>query len=443
MTTLSASFGARAPSGGGVRLLGRGDLGRTGVPGATAFGPPDMDARSEHTTAEFLAGWDQPLGARVLQRASYTLARSRQESINLRADPPYTPRFGDRRAAFQFSDFLYHSTSDLRRHHLDYRADVTIGSSQVLTAAFTYDGERGVLTDHLSNDAPQRPARNNTGTTIQYERVAGPVSVVGGIRFENNGSFGFYAAPRASASWLISAGREGLGVTRLHASAGLGIKEPSFLQSYSPNVFYLGNPELEAERSRGYDIGVEHRLAGSRLGVDVTYFANRFDDLISLRTIDPATFSSQYFNIGETRADGVELTADATLGGGVQLHGYYVFLDSKVVRSTSDSPIFAPGRELFRRPRHSGSLQGTFVKNRLSVTIGSVFVGARVDTDSAALGMTLNGGYALLNATGDVRLARRTSAFVTIDNLGDYGYMDPLGFRGLGRAVRGGIRTRF
>jgi outer membrane cobalamin receptor len=443
MTTLSGSFGARTESGAGVRLLGRGDLGDTGVPGATAFGPADMDARSEHTNADFMASWDQPIGGRVLQRASYALARSRQESINLAADPPYTPQFGSRRAPFQFFDFLYHSTGDLRRHHVDYRADFTIRAGQMLTAAFTYEGERGVLTDHLSTDAPQRPSRDNTGTTVQYEREAGPVSIVGGVRFENNGSFGFYAAPRASASWLVTAGGQRFGSTRIHSSGGLGIKEPTFLQSYSPNVFFLGNPDLDPERSGGYDIGLEQRLAGDRIGVDVTYFANRFEDLISLRTVDPTTFSSQYFNIGETRADGVELAAHGATAWGLQLHGSYTFLSSKVVRSTSDSPIFTAGQPLLRRPRHSGSVQANYVRGRLTATAGAMLVGKRADTDSASLGMTMNEGHALLNTSLGLRLARRTSAFVTIDNAGDDDYMDPLGFRGLGRTMRGGIRTRF
>jgi vitamin B12 transporter len=304
MTTISASVGRRVQSGAAVRVLGRGDLGRTGVPGATAFKPADVDARWEHSNTMFSRVGSAARRSRAAARG-YTFARSRQDSINLNANPPYTPQC-EAAAPFEFSDFLYHSTNDLRRHHVDYRADVSPGPSQVLTAAFTYEGERGVLTDHLSAASPERPSRNNTGATVQYERAAGPVSVVGGIRFENNGSFGFFAAPRIAASWLATGGDGSLGATRVHASAGLGVKEPTFLQSYSPNPFYLGNRDLEPERSRGYDAGVEQRFAGERVSVDITYFANRFDDLISLRTIDPFTFSSQYFNIGETRADGVE-----------------------------------------------------------------------------------------------------------------------------------------
>lgn len=173
------------------------------------------------------------------------------------------------------------------------------------------------------------------------------------------------------------------------------------------------------------------------------YFANNFEDLISLRTIDPATFSSQYFNIGESRANGLELSGDAFVGPGVQLRGYYVYLDSKVVTSTSTSPIFRAGRPLLRRPRHSGSIQGSVTHALISAGLGVVFVGERVDTDSSGLGMESNEGYALINATGELRLPRRTTAFVIIENLANEDYMDPLGYVALGRTVRVGIRTRF
>ena len=36
------------------------------------------------------------------------------------------------------------------------------------------------------------------------------------------------------------------------------------------------------------------------------------------------------------------------------------------MRSISSSPIFAPGRALYRRPRHSGSLQASFSRDRVS-----------------------------------------------------------------------------
>ena len=442
-STVSGNVTRLLESGASMRFLGRGEFGRAGTPGTTAFGRPDMDAFFRHRDGSFLGGWNQPLGSRVTQQTSYAYVITKYRSTNLVADPPYTPRFGDLVAAFPSSDFLYDSETELERHHFEYRADAAVARNQVLTAAFAYDGERGVLTNHRSTAAPQRPERNNTGTTVQYEATAARASLVAGIRFENNGSFGFYAAPRVAVSWLLSSRDAGIGATRLRGSVGRGIKEPLFIQSYSPSPSFLGNPDLAPERSRGFDVGIEQRFAGDRAAVEATYFANHFDDLISLGPFDPVTFNARYENIGETRASGLELAGTAVANGGLRLGGAYTFLDSKVIRSISSSPIFAPGRALYRRPRHSGSLQASYSRNRVSLAIGGVFVGSRVDTDFNFPTISSSEGYAAWHASGGLRVARRTAAFVTIDNLADHDYMEPLGYPALRRTVRAGVRTRF
>jgi vitamin B12 transporter len=441
--TISGGVTRSVKSGGSVRVLGRGEFGRTGVPGPTAFGRPDMDAFFRHRDGSFLGGWNQPLGTRVTQQTSYSYIVTDQRSTNLVADPPFTSRFANLVAAFPSSDFLYDSETELQRHHVEYRADAAVAPNQTLTAAFAYDGERGVLTNHRSTAAPQRPSRNNTGTTVQYETIAERVSLVGGIRFENNGSFGFYAAPRVAASWLVTAGSGTIGATRLRGSVGLGIKEPLFIQSYSPSPSFLGNPDLKPERSRGFDAAVEQRFAADHVAIEATYFANHFDDLISLGPFDPVTFNARYENIGETRASGLELAGTAIVTGRFRVGGAYTFLDSKVIRSISSSPIFAPGRSLYRRPRHSGSLQASFTRDRLSATLGGVFVGSRVDTDFNFPTISSNDGHATWNASGEYRFVRRMAGFVTIDNLADSIYMEPIGYPSLGRTIRAGVRARF
>jgi len=445
-STVSGSVTRSLASGASLRFLGRGEFGRTGTPGATAFGRADMDAYFRHRDGSVLGGWNQPIGSRVTQQTSYSYIVTKYRSTNLVTDPPYTPQYGDLVAAFPSSDFLYDSETEIERHHFEYRADGVIARNQTVTAAFAYDGERGVLTNHRSTAAPQRPERNNTGTTLQYEATGERASLVGGIRFENNGSFGFYAAPRLAVSWLVSQGagsNSELGATRLRASVGRGIKEPLFIQSYSPSPSFLGNPDLAPERSRGYDVGIEQRFARDRAAIEATYFANHFDDLISLGPFDPVTFNAQYENIGETRASGLELAGTAILGAGLRVGGGYTLLDSKVIRSISSSPIFAPGRQLYRRPRHSGSINASYTHARVSVSAGGIFVGSRSDSDFNFPTITSNDRYATWNASGEVRITRRTAAFVTIDNLADYDYMEPLGYPGLGRTARIGIRTRF
>jgi len=440
--TSSGMLTARLASGAAARFIGRYESGRTGVPGPTAFGRADMDAFFRHRDGDLLGGWTQPLGSRFVQQASYSLTITHQRSTNLIADPPYTPRFGDLVAAFPSADFLYDSGTNLQRHHVEYRADASVASNQTLTAAFAYDGERGVLTNFMSTATPQRPRRNNTGTTVQYEAAVKRVSLVSGIRFEDNGSFGFYAAPRVAVSWLISGGNDEIGGTRLRGSLGRGIKEPNFRESYSPSPTFLGNPDLKPERSRGFDAGIEQRFARNRVTAEATYFANYFDDLISLGPSDPVTFASQYANIGETRASGVELTGAADLPGMFRLRATYAFLDSKVIRSTSSSAIFAPGRQLYRRPRHSGSVEAVVTHKRMTASLGGVFVGSRVDTDFNFPTISSNKGYATFNASAEWRFVHGIAAFATLDNLADRQYMEPLGYPALGRSVRVGVRLR-
>jgi vitamin B12 transporter len=204
----------------------------------------------------------------------------------------------------------------------------------------------------------------------------------------------------------------------------------------------LGNPDLKPERSRGFDAAIEQRFAHDRVAVDATYFWNHFDDLISLGPSDPVTFNARYENIGETRASGLELGGTAMLPG-LRLSGGYTFLDSEVIRSISSSPIFAAGRALYRRPRHSGSVQATYVRGRAVAGVGGIFIGSRVDTDFNFPTISSNAGYAVWHANGEVRLQRATTGFVVVENLAGREYMEPLGYRGLGRTFRAGVRARF
>ena len=135
---------------------------------------------------------------------------------------------------------------------------------------------------------------------------------------------------------------------------------------------------------------------------------------------------------------------DAAAQPGLTVHGYYVWQSSKVINSNNSfSAVYAKGRELLRRPRHSGSIQGELSRSRVTVGIGVLYVGTRVDSDFRSLGLESNDSYTTVNANGDVRIARRTSGFINIENLGNFQYMEPLGYPGLGRTIRVGLRTSF
>jgi vitamin B12 transporter len=449
-TTLSGTAGVDLGDGGLLRFTGRAELGTAGTPGQTAFGRADLDAFFRRNNGVGGVTWSQNLTPAFTQRATYALSVSHQSSTNLIEDAPYTPSFEGRSAPFQFSDFTFDSHNEVKRHYATYQADWRLPSdalagTHLVTAALDWDGERGLLQDRLANTSTE-VSRNNVGWTVQDQVLWSRVFVTGGLRIEHNDSFGTEVIPQGSVVYVAHRATGPLGETHLKLSTGRGIKEPTLLQSFSTSPFFMGNPNLEAERSTSVDLGVEQRLADDRARVELTWFGSRYRNIISTQTISFDPFVSQYFNIGRSRARGLELSGEVTPSRGLLARAGYTRLDSKIIDSTSSfSEVFQPGQWLFRRPRHSGYVTVAATRARLTADVTGTFVGRRVDSDFSSLEPPLlsNDGFATWDVRAAYRLAPALSVTLAIDNLADADYMDPLGYTALGRAVRVGAKVGF
>jgi outer membrane cobalamin receptor len=449
-STLSGSVGFAITPRASVRVIGRAELGDAGVPGQTAFGRPDLDAAFTRHDGVLGVTFTQQLTTGLRHQATYGLSLSNQHSSNLIADPAYTPEFEGHIAPFEFSDFLYESRNELRRHHLSYQADwrmpTTSGraGTHIITGALDFDGERAQLDDQMAHTVANE-GRNNIGYTLQYQAMWPRVFATGGFRVEDNDSFGTATVPRGSLAWIAHTGTGTIGDTKLKTAAGLGIKEPTISQSFSPPPF-AGNPDLEPERSRSVEAGVEQRLFHDRAKLEVTWFANRFRNIISTRTLGFNPFRAQYFNIGLTHARGAEMSVAVAPTRAVHATAGYTFLASEIIESTAPTnPVFQVGSWLFRRPRHSGFGEVAWTHDRIAVSLAGIFVGRRVDSDFSSLQPAIveNAGYALWDLRGSYRLTPMLSVTGAVDNLGNADYMEPLGYPALGRTARIGLRVGF
>ena len=448
-TTLSANVGVAFGSAATLRFIGRSEHERVGTPGQTAFGRPDLDAFFKRSDGIGGVAFDQQATPAFRQRAAYSLAATTYQSTNLAVDPPYTPRFEGRVGAFQFFDFPFDSHTRLRRHHASYQADWRLPArskgDQLLTVLADWDGERARLENPLAGTVT-RATRNNAGVAVQHQASWPKLFATAGMRVEHNDSFGTAAVPRGSLVVVARTSTGAIGETKLKASGGLGIKEPTVLQSFSPAPSFLGNPDLEPERARGIQAGIEQRLGHDRAKIELTWFANRFRNIISTRTTSTNPFRSQYFNIGLTRARGAELSAVLAPTNRIQGRAGYTLLASEVIDSTSPtSAVFQPGQWLFRRPRHSGFAGVTVRQARVTVDVNGIFVGRFVDSDSSSLvpAMLSNPGYRVWDTRVAVQLSRQLTGTLALDNLTDADYMESLGYQALRRAVRAGLRVRF
>ena len=435
----AASLGFEASAQTSLRLTLRGEDTAVGTPGQTAYGRPDLDAR-----------FDRQIGVAGLQlrhvsgRTSHELragfARQDWLSRNPLDSGPYLPRAGDRVGTDTFFDFVnpLGFQQDTRRLSTGYQLETQLGGRHIVTVGAELEREAGAVGSRA--EPLLHPTRTNVGAYAQDRMVVGSrLFLTLGGRVEHNASFGTRAVPRLAAAWSVGES----GTTTLKASAGTGIKEPTFFESYGVSFYAQGNPDLRPERSVTFDAGIEQRLFGSRLRVEATAFHHDYRDQINFQIVDFSTFQGTFVNLGRTRAQGLELAAEAAPDSRVRLFAQYTYLDG-VVKVSGDvfNEVYAAGRSLLRRPKHQGSLTATFGGERASGGGTLVLVGRRADSDFQNIGLTENEGYARLDLRARARLAPRLEAVVVAENVLDRRYQEVLGYPALGRSLRAGLRFR-
>ena len=389
---------------------------RAGTPGPTAEGFFSFDPTSWMQRRERAAGlsYDALLGTRHTQHVAY------------RAHDLDQTFFG------VFGPFEITST----RQRVEYRGDALLSRTGTLSYGVDFDRERGLVSGE-----PQ--SRDNFGYYVQQqlEPVRG-LHLTAGLRIEDNDSFGTVASPRLGVSYGVWTPDGFFGLGRLRFALGRGIKEPRFLESFSKSPFFLGNPDLEAERSRSWEIGWEQGLANDRVVADITWFDNTFLNLIQL--VPAGDGSSQYQNIGLTTTHGIEIRTRFRARA-VRASANYTYLEGRIKDSSSAGFPFRAGDPLLRRPKHSGDFRVSWLANRWTVAWNSRFVGRRADSDffSHFPPLTSSEYYTASNLAVTVDLTPQLSTFVRIDNVFDRTYQEVLGFEALRRGITVGSRVRW
>lgn len=451
-TSISANLGYGLGQHTTLRLILRGELSRAGTPGQTAFGSSDRDSFFRRRDGyggfsirnETTSFWEQ--------RVTYTFSRSRQVSRDLGTDPPFTPSFEGHTALFPFCDFAFDFINDSRRHHVSYQSDFRTGlldrplGRHIFTFAFEWDRELGSLGDRLLPEPPTRAKRDSFGGTFQDQMIWGPASLGYGVRVEDNDSFGRTVIPRGSIAYLVRKSGESFGATKLKFNFGLGVKEPTFVESFSPVPSFKGNPSLGPERARSFDSGVEQRFWRDRGKLELNWYDNRFSDQIAFQTVSETPFVGTFFNVGRSKAKGGEVLIELAPGGGLRGIGSYTYLDSQITASANPGSLTTGvGRPLLRRPRHSGSFELVWSCGGINITSTTLFIGRRADSDFAFLQppLTSNPGYTKWDLGWSFRSPHRVTYFGVVENVLNQSYMEALGFPALKLTYRAGARLIF
>lgn len=311
------------------------------------------------------------VSARLAVRFSYGVKES-QQGIDDRADGP----------ADTLGFYGFQGRDRVRRSALGARADWRVASS-ILSVGADLERQRLDGTSESQSefgpfiDPPLHPRRRNDALYVQaLTGLAGPLSLQAGTRLDENGQHGRFVTVRAGAVYRVSPD------TRLRGAFGTGFKEPTFFENFAQGFVY-GNPDLAPERTRSWEVGLEHRVGWATLSV--AYFDQAFRDLIEFTFAPIAPDTVNYFNITGAAAGGVEAELRADLGHGWAATLAYTYLDSRVTDpgfETGPDAAFAPGKRLLRRPSDQATVRvHAPVGGRGTADLGLRYAGNRDDLD--------------------------------------------------------------
>ncbi len=272
---------------------------------------------------------------------------------------------------------------------------------------------------------------SNTGFVGMYEvDFFRRVFLTGAVREDRNDIFHDARTYRVTAAYRFLNTD-----AKLRGGYGTGVKNPTMTELYGFTSTFTGNPHLQPEETRGWDVGVDQGFWGNRGQVGLTYFDQRIDKLIQ-------NSGSSAVNVnGESKIRGIELEGTVELITDLTLRSTYTYIKTEV-------PI--TGEELVRRPAHVASFNANyrFMESRANVNLGILYNGRQVDNNfETGFGantsrQTLN-GYALVNLAAGYRVTENVEIFGRVENLLDTEYEDVYTYQTPGRAIYAGVRASF
>ncbi|MCE2484062.1 MAG: TonB-dependent receptor [Desulfurellaceae bacterium] len=321
----------------------------------------------------------------------------------------------------------------------DYSSDFFLPLTLGLTPTFTIGGS--IEDEHYSQKNGPSGSRNAQSFYSQLHLAwRERLFVTSGFRLDDAVTYGTHLSPRVSAALIIP----GLN-TKLRGGYSQGIKAASFSQNVD-TAFSRGNPDLEAEESESWEIGLDQPLT---LGVldaqlNLTYFSTEYKNLIAY-TFAPE-LTSNYINVHRVRSRGLEVGTAVGLPYGFSLRGAYTYLETEVLDNAGNDGFgsFRRGEPLVRRPKHVGSFTLNYAGERLNANF-HLYVKGNVTERRGAL----HDGYERADLALSYLLfenrwgIRSLSLEGKANNLFDADYQDILYFSSAETTFLAGFRAEF
>ncbi|HHH39997.1 MAG TPA: TonB-dependent receptor [Sedimenticola sp.] len=292
------------------------------------------------------------------------------------------------------------------RKQAGWQNDFTIGSETTLTLGADF------LRDQVSGTTDySRDKRDTRGIYAQYQSGFGPLDLSAGLRHDNIQHFGNHTTGDLALGYNFAF------PLRVYASYGTAYKAPTFNDLYYQDPWgSSGNPDLDAEKSKSWELGLSGSPAWGTWRVNL--YRTDIDDLIQWLEVAPFTWQPR--NVSRARIDGAELALDTTIAGW-RIAGELTLMDPR--DRNSDNQL--PGR-----PKQNLRLD-------LDRRFGALGIGATLQSRSHSYSDADNkvkaDGYTLLDLRTSYRLSPAWVIRGRLGNLFDKNYQTVAGYNSPGR----------
>ena len=228
--------------------------------------------------------------------------------------------------------------------------------------------------------------------------------IIPAARIEHSDSFGTEFVPKIGATYFVKPD------FRIKASAGKGYRIPTILELYRQNASgsMVGNPNLEPETSKSYEIGFEKDW--EKHTARIAFYRSEVRDLIISKQVNPPVYT--WANSEEALLAGVEIVTTHKLSKELDIRLGYNYLDAKDT---------VEDERLEGRPRHQFTFGATYrpLNSDWKFSLDGNLMTDYLYTDN--FNKQHNTSYLIVNAIIDRKFGKekKGSVYLGVENLFD------------------------
>lgn len=292
----------------------------------------------------------------------------------------------------------------------DWQNDISISDSHLLTAGLVLSRENN---DSLSFGTAFDEDTDTDDIYLQSQIDLGKQQLILGAHHTDHSDFG------GEFVWSVEYGINITSRTKINASAGKAFRAPDATDRFG----FGGNADLDPERSRNIEIGVQHQI-NEKHSVYATVFRNKIDDLINFFDSDGflGPIPGINVNVDNATIEGLELGYQGT-------NGQWDYSIEGIIQNPVNNDT---GSVLARRAKRSLTTQINYNIGKLRLGGDLLLTSRRNDSDFSTVE---NAGYLLVNLGSSYQLTPSLAVSAKIENVLDTDYELANNFNTPGRGL--------